>query len=301
MDNGWRGDGAQTFTTLHSFTATRTNASAVFTNSQGVSPDGGLLLAGGILYGTTFEGGINGRGTLFALNTNGTGFTNLHNFMPVVATTNNDGANPEASLILSGSTLYGTTGSGGSGGVGTVFAINTNGAGFTNLHNFVRASEGASLNGSLVLSGNTLYGTAPSGGGAFNGTVFALNTDGTGFTVLHNFTALNSNTNNDGAHPQAGLVSAGNLLYGTANSGGNAGSGRYSAFLSCRILTIAGSGTNVVLTWPTNAAGFALQSTANLTPPATWNPVSPAPTVISNQYEVTNGTASAHMFYRLSQ
>jgi uncharacterized repeat protein (TIGR03803 family) len=35
-----------------------------------------------------------------------------------------DGANPAASLILSGSTLYGTTLSGGTNGDGTVFSIN---------------------------------------------------------------------------------------------------------------------------------------------------------------------------------
>ena len=39
----------------------------------------------------------------------------------------------------------------------------------------------------LILSGNTLYGTARSGGSSGNGTVFALNTDGTGFTNLHSF------------------------------------------------------------------------------------------------------------------
>ena len=41
----------------------------------------------------------------------------------------------------------------------------------------------------LILSGNTLYGTAYYGGSAGNGTVFALNTNGTGFTTLHTFTA----------------------------------------------------------------------------------------------------------------
>ena len=40
----------------------------------------------------------------------------------------------------------------------------------------------------LILSGNTLYGTASSGGSSGDGTVFAVNTDGTGFTTLHSFT-----------------------------------------------------------------------------------------------------------------
>ena len=50
--------------------------------------------------------------------------------------TNSDGANPYAGLILSGNTLYGTASDGGSSGNGTVFAVNTDGTGFTNLHSF---------------------------------------------------------------------------------------------------------------------------------------------------------------------
>ena len=41
----------------------------------------------------------------------------------------------------------------------------------------------------LVMSGDTLYGTANFGGGQGGGTVFKLKTNGTGFAVLHRFTA----------------------------------------------------------------------------------------------------------------
>ena len=50
--------------------------------------------------------------------------------------TNSDGAYPHAGLILSGNTLYGTAYGGGSSGNGTVFAVNTDGTGFTNLYSF---------------------------------------------------------------------------------------------------------------------------------------------------------------------
>jgi len=70
------------------------------------------------LYGTTPYGGASGGGTVFAINTDGTGFRNLHSF-----TGGSDGANPFAGLILSGNTLYGTASSGGSSGSGTVFSI----------------------------------------------------------------------------------------------------------------------------------------------------------------------------------
>jgi uncharacterized repeat protein (TIGR03803 family) len=65
----------------------------------------------------------------------------------------------------------------------------------------------------LILSGNTLYGTAVYHGTSNGGTVFAINTDGTGFTVLHSFT-LDSN----GAGPHAGLILSGNTLYGATSS-----------------------------------------------------------------------------------
>src|SRR5437667_5688668 len=73
---------AQTFTTLHSFTATSTNSSGVYTNREGAGPYGGLILAGNTLYGTAANGGSSGSGTVFKVNTDGTGFTNLHSFTP---------------------------------------------------------------------------------------------------------------------------------------------------------------------------------------------------------------------------
>src|SRR6266436_6643327 len=100
---------AQTFTTLHSFAG-----------SDGAYPFAGLLLSGTTLFGTTQRGGSFGRGTVFALNVDGTDFTNVYNF-----TGGLDGDSPAASLILSGNTLYGTTTGGGSSGNGTVFAVHT--------------------------------------------------------------------------------------------------------------------------------------------------------------------------------
>jgi uncharacterized repeat protein (TIGR03803 family) len=99
-------------------------------------------------------------------------------------------------LILSGRTLYGTTG-GGNGGFGTVFAINTDGSSFTNLHVFTANSsfpaytnsDGSNPNAGLILSGKTFYGAAGQGGRFGSGTLFAVNTNGSGFTNLYSFTA----------------------------------------------------------------------------------------------------------------
>ena len=170
-------------------------------------PETGLLLSGNTLYGASAGPGTT-TGALFAVNTNGTGFTTLHIFTELSGPsyTNSDGAwvSGQAALILSGNTLYGTAVSGGSGDSGTVFAVNTNGTGFTTLHSFTATSpflnpygtasppytnsDGAFPFAGLVLSGNTLYGTTEFGGSSGWGTVFAINTNGTGFTTLHSFT-----------------------------------------------------------------------------------------------------------------
>ena len=309
------------FTILHSFSAASQGADSP--NSDGRFPSAGLILCGDNLYGTASQGGSSGSGTVFVINTSGAGFTVLHNFSasseitPGIVT-NSDGVNPSASLVLSGNTLYGTAYVGGSAGFGTVFAVNTNGTGFKNLRSFSTAglnsagdytnSDGAGLNSSLVLSGNTLYGVAQTGGSAGLGTLFALNTDGSGFANLHTFTAriqtnaLGFYTNSDGAYPYAGLILSGNTLYGTASEGGSAGNGTvFSLAMPLPQLTIVRSGTNVILTWPTNFAAFTLQATTNLASTIIWSNVSPASVVVSGQNTVTNSISSANKFYRLSQ
>ena len=88
---------------------------------------------------------------------------------------------------------------------------------FTTLYSFTGGNDGAQPSAGLILSGNTLYGTAVYGGALGNGTVFAVNTDGTGFTNLHSF------TNADGTNPYGSLILSGNTLYGTAALGGSPG------------------------------------------------------------------------------
>jgi uncharacterized repeat protein (TIGR03803 family) len=278
------------FTNMHTFSATVYNGS-FFVNSDGANPLAGLVLSGNTLYGTTRIGGTNGNGTVFAINTDGTGFTDVHSF-----TGSNGGGAPVAGLILSGNSLYGTTAGGGTNDNGTVFAINTDGTDFTNLHSFT-GNDGANPEAGLILSRNTLYGTTSYGGTNGAGTVFAINTDGTGFATLYSFTAGSTSvTNRDGANPQAGLTLYGNALYGTAQGGGTNGWGTvFSLSLPQPLqLSITLSGTNVVLTWPTNFTGYTLQSTPTLAPPVFWN-------TVSGQFAVTNPISGTQMFYRLSQ
>src|SRR5215470_12343831 len=79
---------------------------------------------------------------------------------------------------------------------------------FSVLHTFTPASgpygnndDGASPSAGLILSSNTLYGTATYGGNSGWGTLFAINADGSDFTTLYHFTG-----GNDGGNPYSCLV-----------------------------------------------------------------------------------------------
>ncbi len=189
---------------LHSFT------------QDGSVPQAGLTLGGSTLYGTTGD-----PGTLFSIKSDGSSYTVLHSFA------GSDGFEPLASLTLVGSTLYGTSEYGGSTyGDGTVFSINTDGSAYTVLHSFAGgARDGSDSRAGLTLVGSTLYGTTYTGGSAGDGTVFSVNTDGSGYNVLHSFTG----GPDDGINPEAGLTQVGSALYGTTYSGG-IGAPRHGVF-----------------------------------------------------------------------
>jgi uncharacterized repeat protein (TIGR03803 family) len=275
---------------------------------QGVGPSGPML-TGDTLYGVTtgdVGGGGGDHGTVFKINIDGTGFTNLHSF------TGSDGTGPMGSLVLSGNTLYGTALSGGSSGNGTVFTVKTDGSGFTVIHSFTATStnssglytnyDGAYPYAGLIVAGSTLYGTASAGGTGGSGTVFALNTDGAGFTIIHSFTASFNPyvTNSDGAGPVAGLILSGNTLYGTTSGGGIFGNGTIFSFSLRPELTITRAAPNVILSWATNFTGFTLQSTTNLSS-SVWTTNLPSPVVVNGQNTVTNPILATQRFFRLSQ
>jgi uncharacterized repeat protein (TIGR03803 family) len=314
-------DGAG-FTNLHSFTPFTANSSGAFTNSDGTTPLASLVLSGHTLYGTAANGGGFGHGTVFKINTDGSGFTTLHSFSG-----GSNGAYPQASLLLSGNFLYGTTRGGldyyGSfrSGNGTVFVLNTNGTSFTTLHSFTATvpyftndecgfvgstnSDGAFPSGRLILSGHTLYGTAAYGGND-SGTLFALNTDGTGFTALHSFSTADcadilGTINHDGAFPH-GLILSGNTFYGTTSAGGPHGGGTVFSISFLPQLTITPFRSNIILTWPTNYAGFDytgyhLQSTTNLAS-SVWT--TNLTVGVNGQNSVTN-LVSGTEFFRLNK
>jgi len=190
------------------FSAPVTDPSGVLTNSDGAQPMAGLVTDGHTLYGTTYEGGAFGKGTVFSLQTDGTGFTVLKHF------SGSDGKTPYAELTIADNVLYGTTAGGGVSNKGAVFRLNTDGSDFTVLKSFT-TNDGVLLLDGLALSDGTLYGTTYYGGSANAGTVFSMSTEGTGFTRLKEFTGA------DGAQPRFTLVLSGNSLYGTTEGSGD--------------------------------------------------------------------------------
>jgi uncharacterized repeat protein (TIGR03803 family) len=295
-------DGSR-FTNLYSFTG----------GNDGGMPMAGLVLYGNCLYGTVSQGGTNFFGAVFAVNTNGTangtGYTNLYSFSGSFA---NDGDSPMAGLILSGNSLYGTTSGEFSGSYGTVFAIHTDGTGYTNLYTFTGGSGGANPVAGLCLSGSTLYGTT-SGFSSGYGTVFALNTKGTaggtGFTNLYSFAGgLN------GAKPQGGVVLSGNTLYGTAQTGGNSSDGTVFSFslgpvvvlTPPAITSISLSGTNLVINGSNGQSGgtYETLTTTNLSL-GLWTPVATNVLNVSGifSFTATNvvNSADRQRFFRIVQ
>jgi uncharacterized repeat protein (TIGR03803 family) len=187
-------------------------------SSSPAGPSGLIQGTDGALYGTTSSGPSYINGTVFKLNSDGTGFTLLADFGDGTS-----GANPGGGLIQgTDGALYGTAAAGGTYGDGTVFKLNTDGSGLTALLSLDGSTTGANSYAGLTQgTDGALYGTASVGGTGGYGTAFKLNTDGTGFTVLLNF---DGSTN--GALPDAGLIHGtdGNL-YGTTSAGGDFGVG----------------------------------------------------------------------------
>ncbi len=195
------------FTVLHTFDY---NVDGAYPRSRPI-----LDPSGTVLYGMANNGGATGCGTIYRINTDGTGFTLLHEFYY----SSTDGAYPNGELLLDGSTLYGVTNEAGLFGYGTVFKINTDGSGFQLLHSFDYDNEGGYPWGGLVISGNVLYGMANEGGTYGYGTLFKINTDGTGFFVMKPFVYEN------GCHGAGSLTLDGDYLYGMLYSGGAYGYG----------------------------------------------------------------------------
>ncbi len=200
--------------------------------SDGSNPVAVVVIGkGGALYGTTYNGGASGLGTVFELKppaTSGEAWpeTVLHSFTgssgPCCV---NDGANPSAGVVVGkGGVLYGTTKNGGGveteSSFGTVFELRppTSPGGHWResvLFSFVGCCGANPAAGVVIGGGGVLYGTTEFGGARCLGpaigcgTVFQL-ASGTE-TVLFNFPFSS-------AGPVAAMViGPGGVSYGTTS------------------------------------------------------------------------------------
>jgi uncharacterized repeat protein (TIGR03803 family) len=161
-----------TLTTLFSFPAlTSFNAAGVATNIEGSNPRAGLTLgADGNFYGTAYQGGATGYGTVFRITPTGS-LTVLRSFAGAPF----EGAFPLSTVgHMPDGSLVGTTEKGGSTGAGTAWRIDPTGA-FTTLHSFSgQVVDGAQPFASLFPLNGALYGATYTDSAAASGVFFKL-------------------------------------------------------------------------------------------------------------------------------
>lgn len=133
-----------------------------------------------------------------------------------------DGVAPTASLTEVNGILYGTTSAGGTGrclsGCGTVFSVNPVTGAETILHSFSDVEQSPANPGSMVASGDTLFGTTYQGGHRDAGMLFALHLTSGKFKQKYYFCNLDNCS--DGEYASSGLLLAGGKFYGTTEEGG---------------------------------------------------------------------------------
>lgn len=186
-----------------------------FGTTNGSSPRSGLVVGwDGNLYGTTFEGGAYGLGTIFQLSPSNT-------LKTLVSFSLANGAFPSGLIQTASNTLFGTTLDGGANLLGTVFKVTYSGR-LTTLASFNYGSNNGVLPRAPVILAQDgfLYGTTSEGGIYGDGVVFRISTNGGTVSNLVSFSGAN------GAFPEAGLKQAGDgNLYGTTTGGGANGFG----------------------------------------------------------------------------
>jgi len=201
---------------LYSFTGTGAGV--------GVLPEGALLQSGSDFYGLTVYGGTDNDGTMFQFDPATDDVTLLHTF----SGSTTDGANPYASLIQSGSNLYGMTALGGSyvtprnqpANFGALFQYNLGTKTETMLYPFAGSpNDGSKPYGSLIQSGSVLYGLTSTGGASSLGALIQYNVTTGNENVLHDFAGGTS----DGSTPFGSLIQSGSVLYGMTIAGGTGG------------------------------------------------------------------------------
>lgn len=176
----------------------------------GTNPLGNLVRgADGLLYGTTYQGGTFGYGTIFKITTSGV--------IQVIKQLDytNDGGYPKGSLLLAkDGNFYGYVSSGTVNNGGAIFKLTPAG-----VYSIVRSlsvnTDGGRPQGKLIqATDGNFYGMNYSGGTAGYGTIFKL-------TATGNYTVLKHLNKPEGINPYGSLIQAKDgHLYGMTYWGG---------------------------------------------------------------------------------
>jgi uncharacterized repeat protein (TIGR03803 family) len=233
------------------------NASSVttlvtFNGTIGGDSAAGLIAdSHGNLFGTTSAGGSGGNGTVFELVKGASSYT-----LSTLVSFNGATGNTYAGLIADSSgDLFGTTYSGGSNGVGTVFELVKGASGYTlsTLASF-NTTNGANPDGALIEDSNgDLFGTTLNGGSAGDGTVFELTNGALGYAL----STLASFNSTNGANPYDGLIadSSGDL-FGTASAGGSGNNGTVFEITNSGFVVASGTAVPEPPSWALLAGGM---------------------------------------------
>ncbi len=188
-----------------------------FQSTNGKYPAGGLIQASnGLLYGTTFQGGLNNGGTIFSFNTSTLTFIKLHDMATGSFTVGN------LKQSLNGK-LYGMTSLGGANNQGTIFSYDISTSTYSKRFDFLSANGYYPLGGLVETTSGLFYGLTPLGGTNADGVIFSFVDATTTYTKLHEF---NNSLATNGGSPYSSLMLASNgKLYGTTTINGTAGGG----------------------------------------------------------------------------
>ena len=249
--------GGTIFEVPHNTATIVTLASFPLTGSSSSAGPAISVYLNGNLYGTTYDGGDNGLGSIFEIPHGSSTVRTLASF------DFNSGRYPAGTMVMDANgDLFGTTQGAGADNAGTIFELAAGASTVTTLVSFNGTNGGSGPQSGLIAdaSGN-YYGSTQGGGANGYGTIFELPAGSTAITTLASFSSSNAS-----GVPLA--LDGSDNLYGTSFSSSPFGGGSSTVFElphgSSTIKTLTGfSGQNGYATIVVHSTGDVYGATVN--------------------------------------